>query len=166
MQRQIRSELTERAEIASVEVFAANLRKLLLTPPVRGKTILAVDPGLYREWSLKFHVTLATFFMVYNYKCFITTRYSFFCSEKLVIPIIQLPEYLMSTVLFTRRIYQTQTYKEKTIPIPTYLNYRATITSTFTGNIHPAVHSPVIPLFGATVITPVSLVVLSLVFRL
>ncbi|KAK7082641.1 Nucleic acid binding [Halocaridina rubra] len=45
MQRQIRSELTERAEIASVEVFAANLRKLLLTPPVRGKTVLAIDPG-------------------------------------------------------------------------------------------------------------------------
>ncbi|XP_063585380.1 S1 RNA-binding domain-containing protein 1-like [Penaeus indicus] len=45
MQRQIRSELTEMAEIASVEVFAANLRKLLLTPPVRGKTVLAIDPG-------------------------------------------------------------------------------------------------------------------------
>lgn len=46
MQRQIRSELTGKAEIASVEVFAANLRKLLLTPPVRGKTVLAIDPGL------------------------------------------------------------------------------------------------------------------------
>lgn len=46
MQRQIRSELTEMAEIASVEVFAANLRKLLLTPPVRGKTVLAIDPGM------------------------------------------------------------------------------------------------------------------------
>lgn len=45
MQRQIRSELTGKAEIASVEVFAANLRKLLLTPPVRGKTVLAIDPG-------------------------------------------------------------------------------------------------------------------------
>ncbi|XP_068247368.1 S1 RNA-binding domain-containing protein 1 [Palaemon carinicauda] len=45
MQRQIRSELTEIAEIASVEVFAANLRKLLLSPPVRGKTVLAIDPG-------------------------------------------------------------------------------------------------------------------------
>ncbi|KAK3857870.1 hypothetical protein Pcinc_035916 [Petrolisthes cinctipes] len=45
MQRQVRSELTEKAEIASVEVFAANLRKLLLTPPVRGKSVLAIDPG-------------------------------------------------------------------------------------------------------------------------
>ena len=46
MQRQIRSQLTEMAEIASVEVFAANLRKLLLTPPVRGNTVLAIDPGI------------------------------------------------------------------------------------------------------------------------
>ncbi|KAL7639440.1 UNVERIFIED_CONTAM: hypothetical protein RMT77_009941 [Armadillidium vulgare] len=45
MQRQIRSHLTESAEIASVEVFTSNLKKLLLTPPVRGKSILAFDPG-------------------------------------------------------------------------------------------------------------------------
>ena len=45
MQRHIRSELTEMAEVASIEVFAANLRKLLLTPPVRGKSVLAIDPG-------------------------------------------------------------------------------------------------------------------------
>ncbi|CAL4124636.1 unnamed protein product [Meganyctiphanes norvegica] len=45
MMKQIRSELTERAEIASVEIFAQNLKKLLLTPPVRGKTVLAIDPG-------------------------------------------------------------------------------------------------------------------------
>lgn len=50
MQRQVRSELTEKAEIASVEVFAANLRKLLLTPPVRGKSVLAIDPGMYQFW--------------------------------------------------------------------------------------------------------------------
>ncbi|XP_045596104.1 S1 RNA-binding domain-containing protein 1 isoform X2 [Procambarus clarkii] len=58
MQRQIRSELTEMAEIASVEVFAANLRKLLLTPPVRGKTILAIDPGFAN--GCKIGVTNAT----------------------------------------------------------------------------------------------------------
>ncbi|KAG7158514.1 S1 RNA-binding domain-containing protein 1-like [Homarus americanus] len=58
MQRQIRSELTEMAEIASVEVFAANLRKLLLTPPVRGKTVLAIDPGYAN--GCKIGVTNAT----------------------------------------------------------------------------------------------------------
>lgn len=45
MMRQIRSELTERAEITSVEIFAQNLKKLLLTPPIRGKTVIAIDPG-------------------------------------------------------------------------------------------------------------------------
>lgn len=45
MMRQIRSELTEKAEITSVEIFAQNLKKLLLTPPIRGKTVIAIDPG-------------------------------------------------------------------------------------------------------------------------
>jgi transcriptional accessory protein Tex/SPT6 len=33
------------AEYEAVAVFATNLRKLLLTPPVRDKTILGIDPG-------------------------------------------------------------------------------------------------------------------------
>ncbi|XP_038075512.1 S1 RNA-binding domain-containing protein 1-like [Patiria miniata] len=43
--REIRSNLTKTAEKASVDVFAQNLRRLLLTPPVRGKVIMGVDPG-------------------------------------------------------------------------------------------------------------------------
>jgi uncharacterized protein len=43
--RQVRSELTQKAEHAAVEVFATNLKKLLLLPPVRGKTVLGIDPG-------------------------------------------------------------------------------------------------------------------------
>lgn len=63
MQRQIRSELTEKAEIASVEVFAANLRKLLLTPPVRGKTVLAIDPGVQQRFDY------------FNLKCFVSEKH-------------------------------------------------------------------------------------------
>jgi uncharacterized protein len=43
--RQVRSELTHKAERAAVEVFATNLKKLLLTPPLRGNTVLGIDPG-------------------------------------------------------------------------------------------------------------------------
>ncbi|XP_046421345.1 S1 RNA-binding domain-containing protein 1 [Neodiprion fabricii] len=43
--RQVRHELNEKAESASVNVFANNLKKLLLTPPLRGKTVLGIDPG-------------------------------------------------------------------------------------------------------------------------
>ncbi|NLX60399.1 MAG: RNA-binding transcriptional accessory protein [Phycisphaerae bacterium] len=43
--REIRRELTERAELHAIEVFAGNLRGILMTPPVRGKRVLAVDPG-------------------------------------------------------------------------------------------------------------------------
>ncbi|XP_068083252.1 S1 RNA-binding domain-containing protein 1 isoform X2 [Anabrus simplex] len=43
--RQVRSQLTQDAAHAAVEVFAQNLKKLLLSPPMRGKPILGIDPG-------------------------------------------------------------------------------------------------------------------------
>ncbi|KAG5325674.1 SRBD1 protein, partial [Pseudoatta argentina] len=48
MVRRIRSELKENAEKASIEVFTTNVKQLLLTPPVRGKIVLGIDPG-YRH---------------------------------------------------------------------------------------------------------------------
>lgn len=45
LERDIRRELTERAETHAVGVFARNLRNLLLQPPVRDRRILALDPG-------------------------------------------------------------------------------------------------------------------------
>jgi protein Tex len=46
LEREVRRELTERAQDHAVLVFARNLRSLLLQPPLRGKKILAVDPGI------------------------------------------------------------------------------------------------------------------------
>lgn len=45
LEREIRRELTERAEMHAVDVFARNLRNLLLVSPVRDRRVLAVDPG-------------------------------------------------------------------------------------------------------------------------
>jgi len=45
LEREARREATEKAERHAVEVFAKNLRKLLLAPPVQNKRVLAVDPG-------------------------------------------------------------------------------------------------------------------------
>ena len=45
IEREVRRELTERAEYHAVEVFARNLRSLLLQPPIAKQTVLAVDPG-------------------------------------------------------------------------------------------------------------------------
>jgi uncharacterized protein len=45
LEREIRRELTDRAEAHAVGVFARNLRNLLLQPPVRDRRVLAVDPG-------------------------------------------------------------------------------------------------------------------------
>ncbi len=45
LEREIRKELTQQAEGHAVSVFARNLRSLLLGPPLRGRRVLAVDPG-------------------------------------------------------------------------------------------------------------------------
>ncbi len=45
LEREARRELTDKAETHAIEVFARNLRKLLLQPPLPGKRILAIDPG-------------------------------------------------------------------------------------------------------------------------
>lgn len=45
LEREARRELTEKAESHAVDVFARNLRNLLLQPPLSGKRVLAVDPG-------------------------------------------------------------------------------------------------------------------------
>src|SRR5579872_2712287 len=45
MEREVRAELTRRAEEHAINIFAANLRNLLLQPPLRGKNVLGIDPG-------------------------------------------------------------------------------------------------------------------------
>ncbi|VAX38896.1 Transcription accessory protein (S1 RNA-binding domain) [hydrothermal vent metagenome] len=45
LERELRRELTEKAEKHAVDVFATNLRSLLLQPPLQGKKVLAIDPG-------------------------------------------------------------------------------------------------------------------------
>lgn len=45
LEREIRRELTDRAETHAVSVFAKNLRNLLLQPPIHDHRVLAVDPG-------------------------------------------------------------------------------------------------------------------------
>lgn len=54
VERDIRNELTEKAEAQAVQVFSRNLRSLLLQPPVAGKVVLGVDPA-YRtgcKWAV------------------------------------------------------------------------------------------------------------------
>ena len=45
IEREIRRDLTDRAELHAVKVFAQNLRKLLLQPPLHQHRVLAIDPG-------------------------------------------------------------------------------------------------------------------------
>lgn len=45
VEREIRTSLTEKAEEQAIEIFSENLKNLLLQPPLKGKTILGVDPA-------------------------------------------------------------------------------------------------------------------------
>ena len=45
IEREIRSELTDAAAENAMKVFATNLKQLLMQPPVKGKTVLGLDPG-------------------------------------------------------------------------------------------------------------------------
>ncbi len=45
VEREIRNDLTERAEDEAIKVFALNLEPLLMQAPIKGKTVLAIDPG-------------------------------------------------------------------------------------------------------------------------
>ncbi|MBO1000521.1 RNA-binding transcriptional accessory protein [Bacillus sp. SD075] len=45
VEREIRKELTEKAEDQAIHIFSENLRNLLLQPPLKGKVVLALDPA-------------------------------------------------------------------------------------------------------------------------
>nr|WP_282570608.1 Tex family protein [Paenibacillus sp. L3-i20] len=45
IEREVRGEMTEKAEEHAITIFSENLRNLLLQPPVRGNIVLGVDPA-------------------------------------------------------------------------------------------------------------------------
>ncbi|MGG1680228.1 Tex family protein [Neobacillus sp. NRS-1170] len=45
IEREIRSELTDKAEEQAIHIFSENLRNLLLQPPLKGKVVIGVDPA-------------------------------------------------------------------------------------------------------------------------
>ncbi|WP_174520473.1 Tex family protein [Desulfolucanica intricata] len=54
VERDIRNQLTEKAEEQAIKIFSKNLRQLLLQPPVKGNVVLGVDPA-YRtgcKWAV------------------------------------------------------------------------------------------------------------------
>ena len=45
IEREVRSDLTEKASEDAIKLFGVNLRQLLMAPPVKGKTAIGLDPG-------------------------------------------------------------------------------------------------------------------------
>ena len=68
-----RSELTKKAEKSSIEVFATNLKNLLLASPVKGKCIMGIDPG-FRN-GCKLAVITST-----GKKKILLTQYKMYCT--------------------------------------------------------------------------------------
>lgn len=52
IEREIRSELTDKAQAQSIEIFSLNLEKLLLQAPLKGRIVLGFDPGFYNGCKL------------------------------------------------------------------------------------------------------------------
>ena len=52
IEREIRSDLTEKGEEAAIDNFGKNLEALLLTPPLKEKVVLAFDPGFVNGCKL------------------------------------------------------------------------------------------------------------------
>ncbi|OFM90597.1 RNA-binding transcriptional accessory protein [Enterococcus sp. HMSC069A01] len=45
IERELRNELTEKADEQAIAIFGENLRNLLLQPPLKGKVVLGIDPA-------------------------------------------------------------------------------------------------------------------------
>lgn len=45
IEREIRNMMTEKAAAGAIKVFALNTKELLLQPPIKGKTVIGLDPG-------------------------------------------------------------------------------------------------------------------------
>lgn len=52
VEREVRSDLTEKGEEAAIDNFGKNLESLLLTPPMKEKVVLAFDPGFVNGCKL------------------------------------------------------------------------------------------------------------------
>ena len=52
IEREIRTELSEKGEEAAIENFGSNLESLLLTPPMKEQVVLAFDPGFVNGCKL------------------------------------------------------------------------------------------------------------------
>lgn len=60
IERDIRSELTEKADVNAIHIFSENLRSLLLQPPMKGKMVLGVDPAYRTGCKLAVVDTMGT----------------------------------------------------------------------------------------------------------
>ena len=47
IEKEVRNQLTETADLHAIEIFASNLRQLLLQPPLLNKIIMGIDPGFF-----------------------------------------------------------------------------------------------------------------------
>jgi uncharacterized protein len=88
IENQVRNILNEKAEKRAIEIFANNLKQLLLTPPIKKKRILAIDPGFRTGCKI---VALDEFgnFLDHSTIYPVPPKNDFETSEKIVLDFIQ-----------------------------------------------------------------------------
>ena len=53
IEREVRNELTEKAEEGAIKVFGKNLEQLLMQPPIVGRVVLGWDPDVYKRQAMR-----------------------------------------------------------------------------------------------------------------
>ncbi|PWJ86732.1 uncharacterized protein C7380_13015 [Oceanotoga teriensis] len=88
IEREIRQNLSLKAEESAINLFSNNLRQLLLTPPLKNKRILAIDPG-FRTGCKVVAINEFGNFLEYNTIFPVPPKNDFFGSEKTVLNMIK-----------------------------------------------------------------------------
>ena len=74
IEREIRNDLTEKAEDGAITVFGKNLEQLLMAPPIKGKVVLGWDPADVLQWKQHFFVPHQTVETLLLPACLPSTR--------------------------------------------------------------------------------------------
>ncbi|BBE31329.1 RNA-binding transcriptional accessory protein [Tepiditoga spiralis] len=88
IEKEVRNSLTSKAEESAIELFSKNLGELLLTPPLKNKRILAIDPG-FRTGCKVVALDESGKFLEYNTIFPVPPKNDFIGAEKTVLSMIK-----------------------------------------------------------------------------
>ena len=88
IEKEVRNSLTSKAEESAIELFSKNLGELLLTPPLKNKRVLAIDPG-FRTGCKVVALDESGKFLEYNTIFPVPPKNDFIGAEKTVLSMLK-----------------------------------------------------------------------------